>query len=225
MVDKISAKIQQMFDDIAFKYDFLNDLISFKFHKTIKTNAFKKLNLNENSKVIDLCTGTGDVAYILKKMQPSAEIYGLDFSKNMLSIAKKRYGDKINFVFGDCLDIPFEDSFFDAVSISFGLRNIENEEKAIGEIYRILKCNGRFAHLDFARLNPLFDFFFDKITILIAKIFSKNSYAYKYLVESKNEFKKPKDLIKLFEQNGFKFICQKNFLFGTLSVQIMEKND
>ena len=123
---------------------------------------------------------------------------------------------------GDATNLPYEDNSFDIVTMGFGLRNIANAEKAVEEVYRILKPNGSFLHLDFGRKNFLSKIY-DKITPTLAKIFTENSVSYKYLIKSKKEFLSPEDLIKDFENKGFKLKKRCDYIFGVISAQIMYK--
>ena len=222
MTDKTPFKIQKMFDEISKRYDFFNNLISFGTHKLIKYLAFKNLKIKKEDKILDLCTGTGDIPRILKNIEPKAEITGLDFSQNMIEIACKRHKD-INFIKGDACNLNFKENFFDIVTISFGLRNIDNRYKALSEIYRVLKRGGYFAHLDFSPENKFSNFIFDKFALFFTRIFKGQKSAYEYLIQSKNEYKKPEDLIKEFEEHGFECIFKKGFLFNTIFVEICVK--
>jgi len=220
-INKNPTKIKQLFDEIASYYDFINNIISFFTHYFIKILAIKDLKIKDNSKILDLACGTGDITKIVSKYYPKTDITGLDISDKMLDIAKKKNPDN-KFVLGDILNLPFKDNKFNYITIFFGLRNVENRTNAINEIYRVLKKDGLFLHLDFGEdnfLSKIFDF----LTPLIAKFFRKNIEHYKYLIESKNDYPKPDDLIEEFKHAGFKFVSKKYFLFKTISCQIMKK--
>ena len=217
-MDKTPQKIKEMFDKIAKVYDFNNSLMSLGQHVRIKKKAVKYLNA-KNSKILDLCTGTGDIAGFMDK---SCEVIGLDFSKNMLDIAKKKY-HWVNFVEGDCTNLPFEDNSFDVITISFGLRNIENYDKALDEIYRVLKPNGLFMHLDFGKKNLLGDILFDLFIPYLVKIFYNENLPYEYLVKSKKLFFNEKALVDLFEQHKLQLKEKHTMLFGGASCQICQK--
>lgn len=220
---KSPQKIQKMFDSIAQKYDFLNNIISFGMHKKIKYLMTKQLNVRPEDKIIDLCCGTGDIAIFLKEQNPNVDITAVDFSDEMLKIAQSKSKNNIKFVKADCTNLPFEDEIFDLCTISFGLRNIENRQKALNEIHRILKKDGVFVHLDFGKSNLFLDSIFDSVIPFLVRVFYQNAIPYDYLVESKKEFPSSEKLIKEFEKNGFKFKERHNFLFGVISSQIMQK--
>lgn len=219
--DKTPEKINKMFDNISSDYDFMNNLISFGFHKFVKERAVKLLDIKDGYNIVDLCSGTGDIARLLKKQNPNIHISGIDFSDKMVKLAKAK-SENIDFFQGDVTNLPFPDNSFDVVTMSFGLRNILNAEKAVEEVYRILKPNGLFLHLDFGEKNfqsRIFDF----LTLFFARFFSTDYSAYSYLIKSKREFLTPDDLIKDFEKKGFKLKNRKDYMLGVISSQIMTK--
>ena len=150
IMNKSPQNIQNMFNLIANNYDKLNSIISFGFNNIIKLACIKSLCIKPNEKVLDLCTGTGDLIRFIKKY--SNNITGVDFSENMLKIARKKFKDT-EFIEADCTQLPFADNSFDIITMGYGLRNIENRTKALKEVYRVLKPNGKFLHLDFGEKN------------------------------------------------------------------------
>lgn len=220
-LDKTPETIHTMFNMIAKKYDLANNIMSFGMQKYCKNSAIKMLAIKSNSNVIDLCCGTGDLSAIIKKFNPNCQITGIDFSENMLKIAKSKHKN-IQFWQGDVTNLPYEDNFFDIAVMGFGLRNILNAEKSVEEVYRVLKPNGQFLHLDFGRKN-LPSKIYEIITPILTKIFTDNPKAYSYLIKSKREFPEPQDLIKDFESKGFKLKKRKDFIFGVISAQLMQK--
>ena len=222
-VDKASEKIEKMFDSIADEYDRNNNIISLGLHSLVKTLAIKELDINNNYDVLDLCCGTGDIISILIKQNKNLNITGVDFSEEMLKFAKhKLAGQTVNLLNEDVSSLPFENSIFNTVTMFFGLRNVENRQKVINEIYRILRPEGEFLHMDFGVKN-IFSRIFDFIAITGIKIFYKNKSAYEYLIESKHEFPNPEFLIEEFIRSGFKLKKKKDFLFGIISMQIFTK--
>ena len=222
MLDKSPEKIKKMFNDIAENYDFLNKVISWGTHKFVKSYAISKLDIKPNTKVLDVCCGSGDLSRIIFAQNSTCKIIGIDFSEEMLNIAQK-HSKNIQYLQQDATNLNFADNSFDYVVMGFGLRNIENQQAALSEIYRVLKPHGKFLQLDFVP-KSLFGNFYDKITLLLAKIFSNNVDAYKYLINSKNTYLPPKQLIKFFEKSGFHHLMSKNLLFNMVSFQIMKKN-
>ena len=214
---KNSTDIKNLFNEIASIYDATNNVISCGTHKIIKKLAINSYNFQGN--VLDLCTGTGDIANLLKN---KCNVIGLDFSQKMIAIAKEKYPD-IKFLEGDCTNLPFKDNSFDAITISFGLRNIPDKNLALKEIYRVLKPKGILFHLDFDKSNTLTNFIFDNLVKLSTKLICKNNSPYIYLINSKKTFLNKNDLIKLFGNFKFKTIKNKNFMMGIISLLICEK--
>ena len=218
-------KVQNLFDNIAPKYDFMNNIISLGTHYLIKKSAVGKLKLKDKAKVLDLCCGTGDITKLLANKKEVESVTGADFSENMLDIAKrKNQKSKIEYVFADCTKLPFEDNSFDAVTMFFGLRNIEDKEAAIKEVYRVLKLEGQFMHLDFEKGNCITDFLFDNFVPFLAKIFFKTSDSYKYLVKTKQQFYTPKQLSEYLKSYNLILDKKYSFLLSTISAQTYVKN-
>ncbi len=220
-IDKTPEKIKNMFDEISFYYDQMNNYMSLGSHIFVKYLALKELGLKPRTMLLDVCCGTGDFTKLISKFFPRVKVIGLDFSEKMLKVAKEK-NPKGVFMQGDCTNLSFDDGEFDYVTIGFGLRNIQDRQKAISEIYRVLSENGKFMHLDFGEHN-LISKIFDLIVILLAKILKKDWHAYEYLLQSKEDFPSPDKLIQEFENLGFKYVKKCNYLFGVISVQIMQK--
>lgn len=220
-LDKSPQSIHTMFNMLAQKYDLINNIMSFGTQLRVKSACIKSLDIKPHDNVLDLCCGTGDLAGLTKKIQSEACVTGIDFSENMIDIAKDKYPN-VQFFQGDATSLPYEDNTFDIVTMGFGLRNIQNAEKAVEEVYRILKPNGKFLHLDFGEKN-LISKIYDKLTPLIVSRFTDNSPAYSYLIKSRQIFPVPSELIKDFESKGFKLYKRKDYLFGVISSQVMVK--
>lgn len=219
--DKNPQKIKNMFDEISKYYDLGNNIISFGTHYIIKYFAIKELNIEPRAMVLDLCCGTGDFTKIINKIYPRVKVLGLDFSKEMINIAKTK-NPKGVFIQADCTDLPFGEREFQYITMGFGLRNIENRSKALSEIYRVLDKNGKYLHLDFGNHNMLSKVF-NLFVQILSKLSKKNTPHYQYLLDSKNEFPEPPELITEFEQHGFKLVKKCEYLLGVISVQIMQK--
>jgi len=219
--DKNPQKIQKMFNEISSYYDMMNNFISLGTHYIIKTLTVKKLDIQPNTITLDLFCGTGDFVKIISKLCPKTKVIGLDFSENMLKLAQQK-NPNYAFIQADASQIPFKESEFDYITAGFGLRNVENRSKVLDEIYRTLKQNGKFLHLDFNSKSKI-SCIFNLIVKITTKICAKNSENYNYLLKSKNSFPSPDELIREFETHGFKLIKKYNYLFGIISAQIMEK--
>lgn len=219
--DKNPQKIEEMFDNISDSYNRNNNIISLGFHNLVKKRALKLLEIKNNSKILDLFCGTGDIVSLFLKTHKNLKIIGVDFSENMLKIAKNR-SPQSEFIKADCTNLPFEENCFDIITMSFGLRNVQNRKRAIIESYRILKPEGELLHLDFG-LKNIFSKVFDIIAFCGIKLFYNRKLPYKYLIDSKNEFPEPQKLIEEFETAGFKLKQRKDFLFGIISAQVFVK--
>lgn len=217
-------KIKEMFEHIAPHYDQNNDIISLLTHRLIKYSVIHNLpELPKNPKVLDLCTGTGDIAKLLKKRYPDAQITGIDFSPEMLLVAKNKCKgiNNINFVEADCLNLPFEKEEFDLVTISFGLRNLTDYNKALNEIHRVMKFGGKFMHLDFGKTEKWTNKAFTELVKFIAELQGDESYI--YLLDSKTQFPTPEQLIELFSCYNLHFEDRKDYLLGVISAQYFMK--
>jgi len=217
--------VKYIFNDISETYDFLNHFLSCGVDIVWRNKFIKSLNFSNHDKVLDVATGTGDVAFAIRKKYKT-EIIGLDLSVNMLEKAKqksKKYKiDDISFIEGDAESLPFDDNTFDKLVISYGLRNLGNCEKGLSEFYRVLKPNGKIGILEF--LHPkstiiarIFKFYFNKILPRVASLFS-NSKAYRYLPESVENFLSADELKSALNKVGFDDVSSKNMSFGITSI-------
>ena len=225
--------VQSMFDKISFKYDFFNHLTTFYIDKYWRFQFIKKLNINDNMKILDIATGTGDVIISIAKKYKNIDCTGFDCSQNMLDIAKNKSNNqdlnKIKYIHGFAENLPFKDNSFDIITISFGTRNFNNYEIALKEIKRILKPNGKLAILEFCRpkssiFQTIFSFYFNKIIPIIGKVLTGEK-IFDYLPESVNNFFSISELSKKIEEFGFTKIKSKNLTFGICSILIGKKTN
>lgn len=206
-------QVTEMFDKVSSKYDFLNRILTFGLDIGWRKKVVKMVANTNPSKVLDIATGTGDLAIMLSKGIPNASIVGLDISSGMLSIAKekvetKKLDDKIELVLGDSEKLNFEDATFDAVTVSYGVRNFEDLDKGLLEIYRVLKPNGILVVLETSQptsfpMKQLFTFYSKYIIPLVGGLFSKDKKAYDYLPESAKKFPFGKAFNNILLKNGF----------------------
>lgn len=213
--------IKNTFDEVSKNYDFLNNVISFNTHFLFKKYVVNQLNLKNGIKVLDLCCGTADVSKIIKKKYSNISVIGVDFSSNMLNIAKMKVDDVV-FIEADATNLPFSDEEFDVVIVGFGLRNIPEIELALSEVYRVLKKEGQFLNFDFDKTSPLFTLW-EKVTLFLLNFFLSELKNYKYLMKSIKEFCATKELIEKFISHGFKPFKQGKMLFDIVSYQIVKK--
>jgi demethylmenaquinone methyltransferase/2-methoxy-6-polyprenyl-1,4-benzoquinol methylase len=219
--------VYQMFNRIAEDYDFLNQIISFGFNKKIKEKVVKRVPLEPGSNILDVCTGTGDIAiYLARTPNKDYKVTGLDFSENMLKIAQKKAAgfDNINFVQGDALNLPFEDESFDACFVGYGLRNLENLRKGILEMKRVTKKGGYVVSLDTGKpkglINTMFRLYFDNFVPYFGKIFHGDSVPYKYLPDSSKYYPPQDELIGIFKELGFSEVKNFNYFLGAIAQQV-----
>lgn len=223
-----AAQVRQMFDRIAGSYDTLNDCISMGFHKRWKRLACRKLHLKPGAHALDVCTGTGDlVGYLLPLVGSQGCVEGLDFSENMLSLARKRYYTlpNVNFTQGDALNLPYPDNTFDGAIISFGLRNVTDIPAALREMNRVIKPGGWMVNLDTSPtpMLPGMNFYFSRIMPVIGGALAKDKQAYRYLSESTRHFLTPAQLKDAFLNAGCANVTSETLMLGSVSLQAGQK--
>ncbi|ROL57443.1 bifunctional demethylmenaquinone methyltransferase/2-methoxy-6-polyprenyl-1,4-benzoquinol methylase UbiE [Bacteroidetes/Chlorobi group bacterium Naka2016] len=214
--------IARMFNQISYKYDLLNDLLSFCIHRTWLKKAVNSIPIQDNLKILDLATGTGNFVFEFLKANQNLDITGIDIAENMLDIARKKnfkYENKAKFLFGDATAIPFADNNFDLVTISYGIRNVANVEKCLKEIHRVLKPNGYFLILEFGRPQswflPIFRVYQNLFIRFLGGFISKNFDAYDYLVRTVNKFPSGENFVELVNRtNLFYDVTFKPLTFG-----------
>jgi demethylmenaquinone methyltransferase/2-methoxy-6-polyprenyl-1,4-benzoquinol methylase len=226
-------QVEQMFDNIAPKYDFLNRFLSLGIDKYWRKIAIQQLVAAKPTQVLDIATGTADLAIECLKQVPDASIVGLDLSAQMLAMGDeklKKLGltEKIKLIQGDSENLPFEHNKFNAISVAYGVRNFENLERGLQEMYRVLAPSGKLVVLEFSRprifpLKQLFNFYFKNILPRIGNSTAKDKRAYTYLYESVQAFPDGEDFVQLLQKNGFKNCQCISLTFGICSVYTGEK--
>jgi len=225
-------QVSKMFDTISKEYDGLNRVISFGIDVKWRNKVVKIIGDTKPNSILDIATGTGDLAINLTRTKAS-KIVGLDISQGMLEIGRGKIGklglnNTIEMVLGDSEKIPFEDNSFDAITVAFGVRNFENLEKGLSEIYRVLKTGGTFAVLETSvpTKTPYkqgYKFYSKNILPLIGKLFSKDKSAYKYLSDSAAAFPYGEAFNNILQKIGFIAIENKPQTFGVASIYIAKK--
>ena len=225
-------QVTQMFDAISSNYDGLNRVISFGIDIKWRNRVVAILKKKNPNKILDIATGTGDLAINLVKTG-AEQVIGLDISKGMLEIGKKKVADKgldstIEMIVGDSENLTFEDHTFDAVTVAFGVRNFENLEKGLAEIYRVLKPSGTFIILETsvptkAPFKQGYWFYTKNILPLIGKLFSKDRSAYTYLSESAAVFPHGQAFNNILGKIGFIAMENKPQTFGVASIYVATK--
>ena len=222
------AAVESMFDSIAWRYDFLNHFLSFNFDRLWRWRAIKIISKSYNSPyILDVATGTGDLAFAAMKLDPS-KISGIDISRKMLEIGKEKvkrkgYTGKIELIYGDSENIPFADNVFDVVMVAFGVRNFSDPLKGLSEMKRVVRNGGMIMVLEFSKpsgfpFKPLYNFYFRNILPLFGRFFSKDKAAYTYLPDSVMKFPDNEEFLKLLVQSGFTNSQQIKLTGGVASI-------
>ena len=219
-----ASPIAAMFDRISPKYDRLNHLLSLNIDKVWRRKTAKALAKQHPTSILDLATGTADLAIAIAKHNPQAHIIGMDISEKMLDIGKEKvkklgFENQIDLRLGDAASLPFDDNSFDAVTVAFGVRNFENRDKGLSEIQRVLKPNGQAFILEFSMpekfpMKQLYRLYFKHILPTIGRHVSQDPSAYTYLPQSVEAFPKPDDFLRILGDNGLKNGSARRFSFG-----------
>lgn len=225
--------VRAMFAEIAPTYDRLNHVLSVNIDKRWRRFTVRKLAdviARPEAKILDLCCGTGDLTLELTKAAPNAQVIGCDFCHPMLTAGKHKFSPAMQTILveGDALNLPFADNSFDAITIAFGLRNLENVQHGLQEIFRLLKPNGRAAILEFSRpivplLRPAFSFYFTKILPRIGALVSGSQQAYTYLPASVSYFPRQTELAGIMSETGFLQVRYHNLSAGIAALHLGEK--
>lgn len=226
-------QVTEMFDNVAGKYDLLNHVLSGGIDIYWRKKALSMLKNNTNRLVLDIATGTGDLAIEAHRMLKPEKIIGVDISSGMLvegrtKIKKLGLEDKIEMQLGDSEKLHFDDNTFDTVIVSFGVRNFENLLKGLSDMNRVLKPGGTCLVVEFSKPKNYFFkhaywFYSTKILPLIGKLISKDRSAYTYLPESVKAFPDGEDFLQVYREAGFKETRAVPLTFGICSVYIGKK--
>jgi len=219
-------EVEDMFDNIAPKYDLLNHVLSMKIDVLWRNTLVKWMNKDAPKIVLDVATGTGDLAIAVQK-GTAAKVVGLDLSQQMLNVGidkiqKLNLDGEISMEKGDAENLPYESNKFDAVSVAFGVRNFENLEKGLAELKRVVKENKSVYILEFSKvegfLGPFYMFYFKNVLPRIGKLISKDSRAYTYLPDSVNAFPFGEKMKQILLNTGFKTVEYKKQSLGIATI-------
>ncbi|MEA1878095.1 MAG: bifunctional demethylmenaquinone methyltransferase/2-methoxy-6-polyprenyl-1,4-benzoquinol methylase UbiE [Bacteroidota bacterium] len=224
-------EVKQMFDNIAPTYDFLNHALSLNIDKVWRRKAIRSLKSIEPKRILDIATGTGDLAIAALKLHPDLVI-GVDISEGMIGVGQEKIiarglQDVIKLQTADSENLPFEGGEFDAITVAFGVRNFEDPMKGLAEMCRVLKPGGRLVVLEFMMpryfpFKQLYQFYFRRILPLLGKIISKDFSAYQYLPDSVQKFPQGESFIRMLKDAGFKKTSFKSLSFGIAGLYIGE---
>lgn len=225
-------QVALMFDNISGRYDFLNHFLSLGIDKIWRRKAINTLREFNPKQILDVATGTGDFAIQSLTLNPE-KVTGIDISEGMLEkgrekIKRKSLSEKVELIAGDSENLPFEENKFDAVTVAFGVRNFENLEKGLQEIFRVLKPNGHIVVLEFSKprmfpMKQLYSFYFKAILPVLGRLISKDQAAYTYLPESVEAFPDGEAFINILRNTGFKNTTCKSVTFGISSIYSAQK--
>lgn len=206
-------EVAEMFNNISAKYDFLNHFLSLGIDKLWRKKAIKMLKELKPNRILDIATGTGDFAIESLSLKPT-EVVGIDISEGMLSKGREKMQQRkvdhiISMRLGDSENLPFEDHYFDALTVGFGVRNFENLEKGLSEMLRVVRPGGKLLILEFSKpkkfpIKQAFGFYSKRLIPFIGKMVSKDKRAYAYLPESVEAFPEGKNFETILEKVGYK---------------------
>jgi demethylmenaquinone methyltransferase/2-methoxy-6-polyprenyl-1,4-benzoquinol methylase len=228
--------VLNQFNRIARRYDLANDTISLGMHRFWKEAAIEALGVKTDGQYLDVCCGTGDLTLrVAQKLSDNGHISGLDFSVNMLEVAKQRLAQSeksltklISFIEGDAEKLPFSDNQLDGAVISFGLRNLTHLDKGIAEMTRVVKPGGKIVNLDLGRptgflFPPFYYFYFRHIVPIIGQLLQKDMKAYTYLPQSLSTYPEPDGISKLFTVAGLGNVQHFPLAMGSVALHVGTK--
>lgn len=226
-------QVTKMFDNIAGGYDFLNRLLSARFDVRWRNILTDKILSHNPGRVLDVATGTADVAITLAKKSKHSQVRGVDISKNMLAVGAKKVEkqglqDRIELAWADAEKMEEPDHSFDITTASFGVRNFENLEKGLKEMYRVTRTGGYVYILEFSKprvfpLKQMYNFYFKRILPTIGRIQSKDPKAYSYLYESVQAFPDRESFLDILQEVGYKNVDFTELTFGICQIYSGEK--
>ncbi len=225
-------QVAKMFNNIAWRYDFLNHFLSFGIDRYWRKQAISHLKKSKPGVILDVATGTADLAIAALKLNP-VKVYGIDISEDMLNIGrqkliKKNLRGKIELLESDSENLIFEDNKFDAITVGFGVRNFENLEKGLSEMLRVLKPDGKAVILEFSKpksaiVRQFYSFYSSKICPWLGKVISKDAAAYTYLNESVEAFPEGENFATILRNIGYKEITINPLTFGIATIYTGKK--
>jgi demethylmenaquinone methyltransferase/2-methoxy-6-polyprenyl-1,4-benzoquinol methylase len=221
-------QVASMFDSIAKRYDFLNRFLSLGIDKGWRKKAIENFEGKKLNHLLDIATGTADMALMAYQLIKPTKITGIDISEGMMQygrikITAKKLNDTIQLSLGDSTEIPFPDNSFDGAMVAFGVRNFADLEKGLKEINRVLQPGSKLVILEFSQptsswFKPIYNIYMKWITPTVGQLFSGNKAAYSYLNESVIAFPEGPAFLKIFEQSGFTKVSQQKLTLGICSI-------
>jgi demethylmenaquinone methyltransferase/2-methoxy-6-polyprenyl-1,4-benzoquinol methylase len=232
-VDKTPTRIAGMFDAIAPRYDLLNHVLSAGLDRRWRNRAVDALGLEAGARLLDLCTGTGDLAMTVVRRSPGSSVVGVDFAAEMLRLGRdkvRQHGLEtcIRLVRGDATRIPLADASCDAATVGFGIRNVAEPLRALAELARVLRPGGRLAILEFGEpripgVRTLYAWYFRYVLPLIGRTISRHDSAYSYLPASVVTFPSPSEFLQMCESSGFSRAQAVPLTFGIVYLYVAQR--
>lgn len=227
-------QVTEMFDRVAEKYDFMNRFLSGRLDVTWRKKAINTLRKHNPQQIVDIATGTGDLAIMMYKMLNPEKITGVDISGEMLKVGQQKINKanlngKIVLQKGDSENLSFADNSFDAATAAFGVRNFENLEKGLSEMYRVLNSGGQLMIIEFSKpkstvFSGLYKFYMKMVAPQFAQLFSTDKEAYQYLNNSSMAFPEREEFVNILNRVGFKNAGYRTLAMGICCIYRAEKN-
>ena len=222
---KDPSSVSAMFDEVASAYDKTNDLLSLYQSRLWRRSLKAAVAPKSGERILDIAAGTGTSSMALRV--PGAEVVAADFSQGMIAEGKRRYPD-LEFVFADAMKLPFKKPEFHAVTMSFGLRNVQDHKVALGEFHRVLLPGGRLVICEFSRVRGLFGtlyrWYLRNVLPIVARLLSKNPEAYSYLADSIEAWPSQDELAQDIRDAGFSDVSYRNLTFGIVAIHTGFRN-
>ncbi len=222
------AQVAKMFDSISWRYDFLNHFLSAGVDIYWRKKAIRELKELKPALMLDVATGTADFAIQAVRSLNPDKLIGVDISEGMMDLGRKKLAqlglsDKIELRRGDSENLPFEENKFDAVIVAFGVRNFENLEKGLADMYRVLKPGGKLVVLEFSKpskfpFREFYGLYFRFVVPVVGRLVSKDRSAYDYLPESVHAFPRGQEFVSILDRLGYKNTTCKPLTFGISSI-------
>lgn len=228
-----TEQVRDMFDSIAPAYDFMNRMMTFGIDKLWRLRAVNMLRRKSPQHILDVATGTGDLAMLMFKKLHPGRITGIDLSPGMIAVAEKKVADAglsgaIRFMNEDCLDLPFPPEVFDCITVAYGVRNFEHLDRGYAEMYRVMQRGGALCVIELSTprsplVKPFYKFYTRYIIPWVGKAVSRDVRAYSYLPESIAAVPQGDEMLHLIREAGFRNCRCRRLTFGTCSIYLAEK--
>lgn len=223
-----TEQVREMFDSIAPAYDWMNRAMTFGIDKSWRRKAVKLITKEKPRHIVDIATGTGDLAIIMAKKMPQAKVTGLDLSEGMISIGRVKVecnelADRVELLCGDCLAMPFEADSADVVTVAYGVRNFEHLDRGYAEMYRVLKPGGMLCVLELSTpvnrcVKPFYRFYTRCLIPVVGRLISKDRRAYSYLPESIAAVPQGEHMLEIIREAGFTNARFRRLTFGVCTL-------